>query len=178
MSFRQYGGINYAAKNNVVKNNYSNVNNLSVMTKVGQPNTYINFESDISGNILIYGDFDLSGNLYVAGDIDCSGNLYVDGNAYASSFQTPSDYRIKKNIKILDESFTIDSLKPVTYFNKKTEKQDIGLIAHELQEIYPFLVTGEKDGENLQAVNYIGLISILIKEIQELKKEVKILKKY
>ena len=85
MSFRQYGGINYAAKNNVVKNNYANVNNLSVMTKVGQPNTYINFESDISGNILVYGDFDLSGNLHVAGDIDCSGNLYTDKDAYINS---------------------------------------------------------------------------------------------
>jgi hypothetical protein len=76
----------------------------------------------------------------------------------------------------MDESFTIDSLKPVTYFNNKSKKQEMGLIAHELQEIYPFLVTGEKDGENLQSVNYTGLIAILIKEIQELKKEVKILK--
>jgi hypothetical protein len=31
--------------------------------------------------------------------------------------------------------------------NKKSEKQDIGLIAHELKEIYPELVNGEKDGE-------------------------------
>lgn len=80
MSFRQYGGMNYAAKNNVIKNNYSNVNNLSVMTKVGQPNTYINFESDISGNLRVSGDFDLSGNLYVSGDIDCSGNMNIDGD--------------------------------------------------------------------------------------------------
>jgi hypothetical protein len=71
---------------------------------------------------------------------------------------------------------TIDNLRPVSYKNIKIGKQDIGLIAHELQEVYPFLVTGEKDGENLQSVNYIGLIGILIKEIKELKSEVKILK--
>jgi hypothetical protein len=46
------------------------------------------------------------------------------------------------------------------------------LIAHELQEYYPFLVEGEKDGEQTQSVNYIGLIGVLIKEIQELKKRV------
>jgi hypothetical protein len=81
-------------------------------------------------------------------------------------------------VQKLDETFTIDNLKPVTYLNNKTEKQDIGLIAHELQEVYPFLVTGEKDGENLQSVNYTGLIAILIKEIQELKKEVNVLKNH
>jgi hypothetical protein len=50
------------------------------------------------------------------------------------------------------------------------------LIAHEVQEYYPFLVEGEKDGYNTQSVNYIGLIGVLIKEIQELKREIKILK--
>ena len=54
--------------------------------------------------------------------------------------------------------------------------QEIGLIAHELQEVYPFLVTGEKDREEMQTVNYTGLISVLIKEIQDLKKDVAQLK--
>jgi len=49
MSFRQYGGINYAARNNIVKNNYTNANNLSVMTKVGQPSSIINVESGLYG---------------------------------------------------------------------------------------------------------------------------------
>jgi hypothetical protein len=45
----------------------------------------------------------------------------------------------------------------------------MGFIAHELQEKYPFLVSGEKDGPENQSVNYIGLIALLVKEIQELK---------
>jgi hypothetical protein len=49
MSFRQYGGINYAARNNIVKNNYTNANNLSVMTKVGQPDSIINVDSGLYG---------------------------------------------------------------------------------------------------------------------------------
>lgn len=47
MSFRQYGGINYAARNNIVKNNYTNANNLSIMNKVGQTNSIINVDSGL-----------------------------------------------------------------------------------------------------------------------------------
>jgi hypothetical protein len=60
-------------------------------------------------------------------------------------------------------------LRPVTYINKQTNTQDFGLIAHELQEYYPELVTGVKDGPELQGVDYIGLIPILINEIKNLK---------
>jgi hypothetical protein len=91
----------------------------------------------------------------------------------AVSFNATSDYRIKENIIPLNETHIIDKLNPVTYMNLKSGKQDIGLIAHELQEVYPELVTGTKDGEDMQSVNYTGLIPILIKEIQNLKERVK-----
>ncbi len=99
------------------------------------------------------------------------------GIVTASSFTSTSDYRIKENVIPLDNSFVVDNLIPVTYKNIKTEKQDIGFIAHELQEQFPYLVTGIKDGEQLQTVNYIGLIGLLVKEIQDLKKETKDLNK-
>jgi len=38
-----------------------------------------------------------------------------------------------------------------------------------LQEHYPELVTGVKDGTEIQSVNYIGLIPVLINEIKALK---------
>lgn len=47
MSFKKYGGLNYSAKNNIVQNNYTNANNLSVMNIVGQPDSNIYFESNI-----------------------------------------------------------------------------------------------------------------------------------
>jgi hypothetical protein len=109
-------------------------------------------------------------------NMSVTGNLFVSGYCQATSFNSTSDYRIKENPISLDENFIIDDLKPVIYKNMVTQKLDVGVIAHELQEIYPFLVNGEKDGEEIQSVNYIGLIGILIKEIQQLKKDVKILK--
>ena len=52
----------------------------------------------------------------------------------------------------------------------------MGFIAHEIQKQFPFLVNGEKDGENLQSINYTGLIALLVKEIQNLKNEIKEIK--
>ena len=49
-------------------------------------------------------------------------------------------------------------------------------MAHELEEVLPQAVTGEKDGEEMQSVDYSKLVPILLKSIQELK-EVNELKK-
>ena len=101
-------------------------------------------------------------------DIHCY-NVYAKQGIYATKIQLTSDYRIKENIKVLDNNFHVDYLNPITYINKTTNKQDVGLIAHELQEYYPELVSGVKDGPEIQTINYIGLIPILIKEIKDLK---------
>eukprot|EP01036_Dinobryon_divergens_P051018 gene51018-68296_t len=34
-------------------------------------------------------------------------------------------------------------------------KKATGFIAHELQEVFPYLVTGKKDGYEMQSVDYI-----------------------
>jgi hypothetical protein len=93
---------------------------------------------------------------------------------YASGYQTPSDYRIKSNVTNVDETMiSVDNLQPVRYTNiSQNNKIEFGFIAHELQEQYPELVEGEKDGPNLQSVNYIGLIPILIAEIKSLRARV------
>jgi hypothetical protein len=88
---------------------------------------------------------------------------------------TTSDYRIKENPVELDESYTVDQLNPVSYTNKIINKQDIGFLAHEVQDVYPFLVEGEKNGDKTQALNYNAIIAILVKEVQDLKKRISIL---
>ena len=92
------------------------------------------------------------------------------------TYTATSDYRIKQDIHEISQETTVDQLNPVTYKNTITGKQDMGFIAHELQEHFPFLVSGEKDGPTNQSINYIGLIALLTKEIQELKKEMQDLK--
>ena len=134
-----------------------------------QPNNSSSSNS-ITGGLFVSGDISGNGKLDVTGDISGNGDLFVTGEVQAASYNATSDYRIKDNVRNLDEQDTISNLRPVKYFNKQTNKKDFGLIAHELQSEYPDLVSGEKDGAELQSVNYIGLISVLIKEVQELKR--------
>jgi hypothetical protein len=115
----------------------------------------------------------LNSILNVTGATTLKSTLNVSGAVQGLSFDSGSDYRIKENvISISDTSYNIDKLRPVTYTNILLKKQDFGVIAHELQEQLPFLVTGEKDGEKQQSVNYNGLVGILLNEVQQLKKRV------
>jgi hypothetical protein len=63
----------------------------------------------------------------------------------------------------------------VQYNNKSDDSKHFGVIAHELAEIYPELVDGEKNGEIMQSVSYLELIPICINEIQLLKKQAALL---
>ncbi len=102
--------------------------------------------------------------------------LDVSGTVTATSFNATSDYRIKTDVRPLSYNNNIDLLKPVSYFNTSLNKRDIGFIAHEVQAVFPELVSGEKDGNVNQTLNYLGLIGVLTREIQGLKKTVAELK--
>jgi len=112
-----------------------------------------------------------TGALQIDGGIGINGNIYSGGIINATSFNATSDYRIKANVIDLDNTFSVSKLRPVHYFNKILEKPDIGFLAHEVQEEYPYLVSGEKDGEQNQSINYNGIIGILVKEIKDLREE-------
>ena len=127
-----------------------------------------------TGGVNITGPTTITG-----GTTTINGNLIVTGpgNITYTSLTQSSDYRIKDIIEPLNSSYTVDNLKPIKYLNKLNGKTEIGLIAHELQSVFPCLVTGEKDGAELQTVNYLGLIGILIQEIQDLKAEIRQIKR-
>jgi hypothetical protein len=107
---------------------------------------------------------DISGNVRIS-----QGNLVVSGTGTSTAWTTWSDYRIKTNIAPLTNTYVVDNLNPVSYTNNLSNKDEIGFIAHELQQHYPCLVNGEKDGESYQSVNYAGLVPVLTKEIKDIK---------
>ena len=103
--------------------------------------------------------------------------LHVDGDAKitngidADYFFATSDYRVKEKVQTISgDLYTVDHLRPVSYVLKHSQQPHIGFIAHELQEHFPTAVSGEKDGEKMQSVNYSELVPVLVKEVQELKK--------
>ena len=175
------------AYTDVSNNGTTEISEYSYSTAIGY-NAQIDSSNQImlgglNNNIypLVYAPGGITGSIATFESLTLHGELTgkdatFSGTVTASNIPTTSDYRIKENVIKLGDNFNVDNLVPVTYKNIITNKQDVGLIAHEVQEIFPQLVNGEKDGKDYQSVNYIGLIPILIKEIQDLKKELNILK--
>ena len=95
------------------------------------------------------------------------------------TYQTTSDYRLKENVKKLNNGLlVVNSLNPVTYTWKRGNEKDEGFIAHELQEFVPNAVSGEKDQINEdgsikpQGIDYGKLVPFLTAAIQELNAKV------
>jgi len=152
MTFRQYGGTEYAPKHNYTKLKIQSLNRVNV----GTGGLHTPFINNIANN---------------------TWSINSDGHIYCTGTSTMSDYRIKTNVSY-NFKYSVDNIKPVSYYNKLTKKDECGVLAHELQEIYPNLVSGIKDDAiQYQTVNYISLVAILIKEVQEIKRENAHLKK-
>ena len=79
---------------------------------------------------------------------------------------------MKKDVEPLDTEDALDdiaALRPVAFTWKKTGVSDMGLIAQEVDLVYPDLVTHSGADETL-APKYTSLIAPMIASIQELKK--------
>jgi len=108
------------------------------------------------------------------------GTITTTGSATA--YNTSSDYRLKENVQPMTDGLaTISALKPVRYDWVNDKSSGEGFIAHELQEIIPLAVTGEKDAVNedgsinSQGVDYSKLVVHLVAAIQELSAKVEAL---
>jgi hypothetical protein len=92
----------------------------------------------------------------------------INTSTSATIFLTSSDYRLKENIKPLENGLDrVSNLKPVQFDWKVDGKSSEGFIAHEAQEIFPDAVSGEKDDEKMQAMDYGRITPLLVKAIQE-----------
>lgn len=118
------------------------------------------------------------------------GSITVSGGN-STAYNTTSDYRLKENVKPMQNALaTVSLLNPVTYTWKSDGSDGQGFIAHELQAVIPDCVTGEKDavrtvdildedGKKIgtkedpiyQGVDTSFLVATLTKAIQELKAE-------
>ena len=108
----------------------------------------------------IYMAQDAGATVY-AGDGDFTGNMTIGGDVFVNS-----DARLKANIVSLGS--TLAKLLLVdgkTYTMKKDGKQKIGLLAQDIKNVFPELVS--EDDHEMLAVNYQGLIPILINALKE-----------
>ncbi len=93
----------------------------------------------------------------------------------AVSYQT-SDARLKTNVKDLPKTLPdIMKLRPVSFNWKSGNVSDRGLIAQEVQKIYPDLL--DKSSKGYLTMRYAGLIPMLLKGIQEQQEQIEDLQK-
>jgi len=100
-------------------------------------------------------------------------------NSGSTTYNSGSDYRFKDNVKpMIDGLSKVMQLKPVTFNWKGDNSAGQGFIAHELAEIVPDVVSGEKDAVTEdgtikpQGVDYGKLTAVLASAIQELNAKV------
>jgi hypothetical protein len=92
---------------------------------------------------------------------------YIYSNNTNTQYTTSSDYRLKQDLKEFNGLSLISNIKTYDYEWKSDKSRMYGVIAHELQELLPQAVSGEKDGERMQGVDYSMIVPVLIKAIQE-----------
>jgi hypothetical protein len=102
----------------------------------------------------------------------------INTSGTATSYNTSSDYRLKENVQPMTGALSkVAALKPCTYKWKADDTQSQGFIAHELQEVVPECVTGEKDAVDAdgnpvyQGIDTSFLVATLTAAIKELKAE-------
>ena len=104
------------------------------------------------------------------------GSVLVNGSGV--TYNTSSDYRLKENqVSISDAISKVKQLKPYTFNFKSDSTTKIdGFFAHEAQEVVPHAVSGEKDGEQMQSMDYGKLTPLLTAALQEAISEIETLK--
>jgi len=109
--------------------------------------------------------------------IDSSQDAHFDKDVIAFS-TTPSDKRLKTNIKDIDYGLdTIMKLNPKQYDWKKDNRHDIGFIAQEVEEVIPEIVKDKKHfDKEIKTLDYEKLTAVLIKAVQEQQQQINELK--
>ena len=101
------------------------------------------------------------------------GDVNVSGMVTAGDFNSTSDIRLKTNIKPFENALSkVDFINGVTFDWKENNKSSAGIIAQDVEKVFPELVSQTE----IKTVNYNGLIGVLIEAIKELKSEVSDLK--
>ena len=159
-------------------------NFISLDGRVSLDNENVNLKH---GNIsLLEGNISLkSGNIsLIDGSISLdnenillkSGHISLDRgniNLLQGQLYVQSDERLKTDIRPIENALDrIGKLKGVYYHWKddKKEKQEIGVIAQDVQQQFPELVNTDKNG--ILSVDYIKLTAILIECVKDLKQQI------
>jgi hypothetical protein len=108
----------------------------------------------------------------------------ITTNGSATAYNTSSDYRLKENVVEMTGALDrVDALKPSRFnFIADADKTVDGFLAHEVADVVPEAISGEKDAVDeegnaiYQGIDQSKLVPLLVGAIQELKAEIETLK--
>jgi hypothetical protein len=172
------GVNNLAGQGNTEANSYNNVNvnggpgpgaAVGVAFVIG--NGDIDVTTDASGNITSALKGSNSSDAFVVmydGDATLAGDLTINSDARLKSNIVSLGSTLAKLMQIDGKSYTMKS-------NDKESK--IGLLAQEIEEVFPELVKSGMDKNKTLSVNYQGLIPVLINAIKEQQEELNDIRK-
>jgi hypothetical protein len=135
---------------------------------------------DVGGNATFYGKLNSSVGaatnvgIETDGMIRAWGKIETQASFTSGSFSTTSDKRLKANIINLANAMdTLNMLRPVRYDKRYRvsdsayQIKEFGFIAQELEKVLPQLVEKGTDKDQILSVNYISIIPLLTKAMQE-----------
>ena len=116
--------------------------------------------------------------------------MFVSGTIYGTVV-APSDISIKENIRDLSLEVDFNKLlelrpKQYTYKDDIEHKIHYGLVAQDVEKIYPNLIYSIKNEDSsslsneptiLKSINYVELVPLLLLKVQDLQKQIDELKK-
>jgi len=92
----------------------------------------------------------------------------------ATDFNSTSDISLKEHIhSIKDPLGKVLQINGVGFRWKDTKEDAIGVIAQDIEEVFPELV---KNNDHIKTVNYNGLIGVLIEAVKEQQRQIEELK--
>lgn len=113
----------------------------------------------LSVGLIQYGDFNITGDITCTGAATFSSTVAAEGG-----FFDTSDARVKTNVKEIDASGA-DRVRLVEFDRTDKEHHGYGVIAQELEEVYPEMVN--TDDEGFKSVNYNELAMVKIKYLED-----------
>jgi hypothetical protein len=164
-TFRLYRGVDYFA--------VTNTGNVGIGTSSPAVLLHIGGSSQTTAAYGLRFGLDSNANLYRS----ASTTIKTDGSfVVAGTLTELSALRYKENIvpisNILDK---VCQIQPISYNKKGKVEKEYGVIAEEVNELFPELISRNADGD-IDSVNYSRLTVLLIQAVKELKAEVEKLK--
>ena len=127
-----------------------------------------------NGDLVFQGIDDGSGITALTLDMSDAGNATFNNDVTAFS-----DKRLKDNIETIPNALDkVCAMRGVTFTRNDNDGQPgTGVIAQEMQEVFPVVVKENNDELNTLSVSYGNLVGVLIEAVKELKEEIEKLKK-